>query len=102
MSGKTETAPADKELMPDAKDKKQKKAPARVEGVKLGRHPLSSDRPGHPYALFKGQAPAIGKKMVFTMPNGVTYEGTVEAAVEADGEVLVEFKDGLKPVPAKK
>ena len=36
--------------------------------------------------------------MQFAMPNGVTYSGTVADSTEADGEVLVEFTDGILPV----
>ena len=51
-----------------------------------------------PAMLYNGKKPKIGDVMQFTMSNGVTYSGTVAEATEADGEVLVEFTNGILPV----
>ena len=51
-----------------------------------------------PAMLYNGKKPKIGDVMQFAMPNGVTYSGTVAEATEADGEVLVEFTNGILPV----
>jgi len=51
-----------------------------------------------PAMIYKGKAPEVGAVMQFAMPNGVTYSGTVADATEADGEVLVEFTNGILPV----
>jgi len=58
-----------------------------------------------PAMIYKGKTPKAGDVLHFAMPNGVTYSGTVADATDADGEVLVEFTDGilpeLPPPPAK-
>jgi len=51
-----------------------------------------------PAMIYKGDVPEKGAVMQFLMPNGVTYSGTVADVTEADGEVLVEFTDGILPV----
>lgn len=75
--------------------------PTVVDGVELGRHPLESNKPNHPFAQFKGDAPKAGTVIQFALENGVTYRGTVSEAVAEDSEVIAEFKDGLEIVPAK-
>ncbi len=74
----------------------RKTKPDEIEGVTL----TSIRTPGRsePAARFKGNAPEKGKTIRFTLSNGVTYSGTVADATDADGEVLVEFKDGLTPI----
>ena len=49
----------------------------------------------YPAAIYKGEAPANGSKIMLKMGNGSTYSGIVHDATEADGEVIVEFRDGL-------
>lgn len=51
----------------------------------------------YPAALYSGTAPTKGSKITLKMDNGATYSGIVHDATEVDGEVLVEFRDGLKP-----
>lgn len=51
-----------------------------------------------PMALFTGPEPDVGASVEFTLKNNVTYAGQVAATTEADGQVLVEFVDGIKPV----
>ena len=51
-----------------------------------------------PAMAYNGKTPKVGDVLQFAMPNGVTYSGTVADAIEADGEVLVEFTSGLVPV----
>ncbi|MEX0304098.1 MAG: hypothetical protein AB3N24_16890, partial [Leisingera sp.] len=73
-----------------------------VAGVKLTRLPPVENQPQHPVAFYKGgSAPEPGEILEFTMENGVTYRGTVKEATAAGGEVMAEFTDGLKPVPAE-
>lgn len=43
------------------------------------------------------EAPAKGAKIKVKLDNGVTYTGTVHDSTMADGEVLVELRDGLTP-----
>jgi len=50
-----------------------------------------------PAMIYNGDVPEKGGVLQFAMSNGVTYSGTVANATEADGEVLVEFTDGLTP-----
>lgn len=50
-----------------------------------------------PAMIYKGAKPKAGDVLQFAMTNGVTYSGTVADATEVDGEVLVEFIDGLTP-----
>jgi hypothetical protein len=49
----------------------------------------------YPAAIYKGEAPAKGSKIMLKMGNGSTYSGIVHDATEADGDVIVEFRDGL-------
>ena len=51
-----------------------------------------------PAMIYKGEVPEKGDVMQFSMPNGVTYSGTVAESTEADGEVLVEFTNGILPI----
>jgi len=51
-----------------------------------------------PAMLYNGKKPKAGDVMQFAMPNGVAYSGTVADAIESDGEVLVEFTNGILPV----
>lgn len=50
-----------------------------------------------PGLVFDGDKPAVGATLEFDPGNGVTYTGVVAAVVEADGNNLVEFKDGIAP-----
>ena len=54
-----------------------------------------------PAMIYNGDVPEKGDVMQFAMPNGVTYSGTVADATEADGEVLVEFTNGIMPMKGK-
>jgi hypothetical protein len=51
-----------------------------------------------PAIVYRGIEPKKGSVIKFTLGNGVTYTGTVADATNADGEVLVEFTDGILPV----
>jgi len=51
-----------------------------------------------PAMLYRGRAPNAGDVLDFAMPNGVTYSGTVAEVTETDGEVLVEFTNGITPI----
>lgn len=51
-----------------------------------------------PAVAYRGTIPKVGEVIQFTLANGVTYSGTVADAVEADGEVLIEFTNGILPV----
>ena len=51
-----------------------------------------------PAIIYNGDAPKAGDILSFILPNNVEYRGTVKEAVEAAGEVLVEFTDGIAPV----
>lgn len=67
-----------------------------IKGVTLTRTKL--DGVSAPCAIYDGDAPRKGTKIAFKLDNGVTYTGTVAGVTEADGNVLVEFKDGITPV----
>ena len=54
-----------------------------------------------PAMIYNGDVPEKGAVMQFAMSNGVTYSGTVADATDADGEVLVEFTDGILPMKGK-
>lgn len=83
MARKKTTAPADKEAVADP--------------IKAT---LARIRPDdqHPVAIYRGTAPEKGKVIRITLDNGLTYSGKVADVTEADGEVMVEFKDGIAPV----
>lgn len=52
--------------------------------------------------LAKGAtAPNKGSNMTIDPGNGVIYQGKVTDVVTADGESMVEFAEGLKPVKAE-
>ena len=52
-----------------------------------------------PAMIYRGDVvPEKGDVLQFIMSNGVTYSGTVADATNADGEVLVEFTDGILPI----
>lgn len=65
--------------------------------VRLGR----GDGHSPPCLLYDGAAPYKGEQVTFTLDNGVKYTGSVADAVEVDGNVFVEFKDGITPVLQK-
>jgi hypothetical protein len=58
---------------------------------------------GHspPCLSYDGLAPSAGQEIRFALENGVTYYGIVADAVEAEGNVFVEFLDGILPVLPK-
>jgi len=51
-----------------------------------------------PAMIYKGELPEKGDVMKFRMPNGVTYSGKIADFIESNGEILVEFTDGILPV----
>lgn len=53
---------------------------------------------GYPCLLCTGEAPQKGKKLKFTADNGTTYEGKITDVMDAGGELLIEFSEGLTPV----
>jgi hypothetical protein len=65
-----------------------------AEIVRMGR----GDGHSPPCLSYDGAAPAKGEELAFLLENGVTYSGTVAVAIEADGNVLVEFVAGITPV----
>lgn len=89
-------APAAKE--PVASDAAR---PRVIESVTLTRIPMTEGKVSHPAAQFKGEAPAAGETIQFTLENGITYRGTVSEATTVGEEVLAEFRDSLKVVPAE-
>ena len=64
-----------------------------IKGARLIRLARGDQR--YPAAIYKGEAPAKGIKITLKMGNGSIYSGIVHDATEADGEVIVEFRDGL-------
>lgn len=77
---------------------KKKKSPL-IEGVTLTR--IREDGHSSPCALYDGTAPEKGERISFKLANDVIYTGVVADATEADGNVLVEFVNGIKPVSPK-
>lgn len=88
MADDEKTAPAEQKQAP-------KKVAAPILGAKLVT--LNTDGSSAPALIYRGPVPKVGTKLLATLDNGVTYAGIVADATEADGEVLVEFRDGLKP-----
>lgn len=84
--------------MPDKKPAAaaSKSTPIHIDGGKIV--PMTVGDKTAPALLFNGDAPDVGSKITMTLENGVTYRATVADVVEAGGEVMVEFKDGLSPV----
>ena len=72
-----------------------KKTHSAITGAKIVTMPTKTG--STPAMIYKGDVPEVGAVMQFLMPNGVTYSGTVAGATEADGEVLVEFTNGILP-----
>ncbi|MBM2293745.1 hypothetical protein JQX09_17590 [Sulfitobacter pseudonitzschiae] len=93
MADEKETAPA------ASKGVSKKKSTGLIPGVSLTR--IHHDGHSPPCALYDGTAPEKGDRISFKLANGVTYTGVVADATEADGNVLVEFVDGIKPVSPK-
>ena len=58
---------------------------------------MQFDGYSQPALAYKGTKPAKGTVLRARLNNGVIYTGTVAKAVEVDGELRVEFKDGLAP-----
>ena len=83
----------------DPKGVPAKKKPELIEGVTLTRIDYSGV--SSPCALYDGAAPEKGERISFKLDNGITYSGIVADATEADGNVLVEFEDGITPVLTK-
>ncbi|UWS06759.1 hypothetical protein [Phaeobacter inhibens] len=75
--------------------------PVVATGVKLIRLPMEPNKASHPAALYRGPEPKPGDLLQFSSANGVTYQGKVAEATEADGEVLAEFTGPLKVIPTK-
>jgi len=88
MTDTKQTAPAEQSPTPE-----KPKGP--VTGARLIRIQRGDKR--YPAAIYKGEAPSKGSKLTLKMSNGSTYAGIVHDATDADGEVLVEFRDGIKP-----
>jgi hypothetical protein len=65
--------------------------------VRIGR----GDGHSPPCLSYDGSAPKVGQEISFALENGVTYFGTVADAVEADGNVFVEFESGIAPILQK-
>jgi hypothetical protein len=65
--------------------------------VRIGR----GDGHSPPCLSYDGSAPNVGQEISFALENGVTYCGIVADAVEADGNVFVEFEDGIEPISQK-
>ena len=86
MTDTKQTAPAEQSAAPE-----KPKGP--IKGARLIRLARGDHR--YPAAIYKGEAPAKGSKIMLKMGNGSTYSGIVHDATEADGEVIVEFRDGL-------
>jgi len=61
---------------------------------KLTRIPRDGKR--YPAAVFKGEAPKKGASLKIDV-GGAIYQGIVHDATEVDGEVIVEFRNGLSP-----
>jgi hypothetical protein len=89
MTKKKTTAPAEQLPVAEAPE-------GPITGARLIRIPRGDQR--FPAAIYKGEAPAKGSEIVLKMDNGTSYSGIVHDATDADGEVLVEFRDGLTPV----
>lgn len=70
----------------------------------LGKVQLISPKGGGvqtPMISFKGDAPDQGRRVKFTLKNGVVYSGLVADVVDVDGETVVSFRDGISPDPSK-
>jgi hypothetical protein len=65
--------------------------------VRIGR----GDGHSPPCLSYDGLAPKLGQEISFALENGVTYSGIVADAVEADGNVFVEFENGITPISQK-
>lgn len=81
--------------MKDNKSTPRKKTYGTVTNACLVRIPRGDVT--YPAIVFAGDIPVKGEKIGVVLKNGITYTGTVFDATEADGEVLVEFTDGLTP-----
>lgn len=60
---------------------------------------LTQDGVSHPMVLCEGYPkPDEGSAFSFILDNGVEYVGEVKETTASDGQMLVEFVDGIKPV----
>ena len=57
---------------------------------------IPRDGKRYPAARFKGDPPAKGTKLKIDV-GGTVYSGIIHDATEVDGEVVVEFRNGLSP-----
>lgn len=73
--------------------------PNEIKGARIVR--INNDGVSAPCIVYDGEEPAKGSTIKFELDNGVTYSGKVADVTSADGNVLVEFKDGIVPVPEK-
>ena len=99
IPGTKNIKPVHRDNPPDPVIEKDEPAPEKldlIKGVTLTR--LKMDGVSKPCALYDGDAPSKGAKIAFKLDNGVVYSGIVADATSADGNVLVEFKDGITPV----
>lgn len=64
-----------------------------IENVRLTRIPRGVMR--YPAAIYDGSAPKKGSTIKLRLGNGTLYAGEVYDATEAEGQVLVEFVDGI-------
>lgn len=89
-----------KKKTPAKADKKASVKAGPITGARLVQVPRDGLK--YPAAIYRGDKPSKGSKISLKMKNGTTYEGLVHDSTEADGEVLVEFRDGLTPLDIKR
>lgn len=99
MPSKITTAKADPASVPKAGEAAKPgsaKKPIKANIARMPRGPHDKG-PDHPAVLFKGDVPTKGGKLYVRLDNGFVYSGIVADATDVEGEVLVEFRDGLAP-----
>jgi hypothetical protein len=57
---------------------------------------IPRDGKRYPAAVFKGDEPKKGASLKIDV-GGAIYQGIVHEATEVDGEIVVEFRNGLSP-----
>ena len=77
------------------KPAKPKPKSVRIDGARI--ETMRANGMTKPTLVFEGDMPGPGDGLEFTLDNGVTYTGAVSEAIEADGQVVVSFADGISP-----
>lgn len=61
--------------------------------------PITVNKITTPHVSFMGEAPEEGEKIIVVLHNGAAYTGVAHEVISSEGEVMIQMRDGLKPLP---